>query len=82
MYISTSHSVGDTVYYYDADNDSVDRAKVVQISIIQTTAVDDEVRYLLKIRGAAELLHCAEETLYSRPESAFYSHPLPVAEPA
>jgi hypothetical protein len=77
MYISTSHNVGDTVYYYDADNDSVDRAKVVQINIRRGFKTD-EISYRLRIRGSTELIDCAESTLFSRPESAFYNNPLPV----
>ena len=77
MYISTSYNVGDTVYYYDADNDSVDRAKVVLITIRRGFKAD-EIRYTLRIRGATELIDCAESTLFSRPESAFYHNPLPV----
>jgi hypothetical protein len=76
MYISTSHGIGETVYYYDADNDSVDRAKVVQITYIKTEAID-EVLYAIRIRGSHELLQVKNDTLYSRPESAFYSNPLP-----
>lgn len=76
MYISTAHNPGDTVYYYDADNDSVDRAKVVQVTCIKTKGTE-EVRYSIAIRGSAELLQVPEETLYTRPESAFYSNPLP-----
>ena len=77
MYISTSQNIGDTVYYYDADNDSVDRAKVVQITYVKTEAID-EVLYAIRIRGSHELLQVKDDTLFSRPESAFYSNPLPV----
>jgi hypothetical protein len=79
MYISTAHNPGDTVYYYDADNDSVDRAKVVQVTCIKTKDAE-EARYSIAIRGSAELLQAPEEALYTRPESAFYSNPLPPTE--
>jgi hypothetical protein len=79
MYISTSHSIGETVYYYSADQDSVRRAKVVQITYIKTEAVD-EVRYCIRIRDSEELREVSDDTLYTRPESAFYSNPLPVPE--
>ena len=76
MHISTSQNIGDTVYYYDADNDSVDRAKVVQITYVKTEAIE-EVRYAIRIRGSHELLQVKDDALYSRPESAFYSNQLP-----
>lgn len=77
MYIHSSYHIGETVYYYDADNDSVDRAKVVKISYLKTVDIE-EVQYSIRIRGSNELLQVTEDTLYSRPESAFFSNPLPV----
>jgi hypothetical protein len=76
MYISTAHNPGDTVYYYDADNDSVTRAKVVRVICIKTKD-EEEVQYSIAILGSAELLQVLEEDLFTRPESAFYSNPLP-----
>jgi hypothetical protein len=76
MYISTAHNPGDTVYYYEADSDSVTRAKVVQITYTKTSG-SEEVRYSIAIRGTSRLLQVPEYELYTRPESAFYSNPLP-----
>lgn len=80
MYISTSHSIGETVYYYSAADDSVTRAKVVQISYLKSEDGED-VSYRISAHGFDDLLHATDAQLYSRPESAFYRNPLPVREP-
>jgi hypothetical protein len=76
MYISTAHNIGDTVYYYRADHDDVTRAKVVQVICIQTKDAE-ETRYSIAYRGAMALIQVPEAELYTRPESAFHSNPLP-----
>ena len=78
MYISTNHSVGDTVYWYSPINDTVVRAMVQQISYVKSATLD-EVRYTLAVRGTDEAIHCDADSLYSRPESAFYNN-LPPTE--
>ena len=80
MYISTSHRIGDTVYYYSAADDTVTRAKVVQISYLKSEDGED-VSYRISAKGFDDFLRATDDQLYSRPESAFYSNPLPVPEP-
>ena len=73
MYISTNHSIGETVYCYFQSTDSVVRAKVTKMIYVKSKYID-ELRYTIAIRGTGEQIECDSESLFSRPESAFYNN--------
>jgi hypothetical protein len=78
MYISTNHSINDTVYVYDKETDSVQRGTVTEIHM--TKCVHDEhLTYLVAFRDGASIAY--ESDIHNGPDLAFYRNPMPASEP-
>jgi hypothetical protein len=74
MYIHASHSVGETVYWYDSEADSVTRGVVVELTY-RKYRHGESTLYVVAVRGL-ETITAVGEDLYSRSESAFFNNPL------
>ena len=78
-YISTSHSVGDIVYAYDEDSDSVQRLRVIGLRALTEDATKYgsgqwRVHYVTVPAQAADdrtKREYLENSLHARPEGAF-----------
>lgn len=77
MYIHTTANIGQTVYVYNRETDSVNRGIVAAITV-QETSGSTAVTY--RVEGGADSFFVADEFIHTSPEMAFYRHPL--AEPA
>ena len=78
-YISTSHSVGDIVFAYDDDNDSIQRLRIIGVqasseSVTRYGTGEWHVEYLARPAQAAgpnlTRSYCGDD-LHSAPRSAF-----------
>ena len=77
MYISTTASIGQTVYVYSPETDAVTRG-IVRAITVQETA--DSTVAMYRIEGGNDFMLVKDDRIYTSPELAFYRNQ--IIEPA
>jgi hypothetical protein len=88
MYVTTSHSIGDTVYFCDEHGSTVTRAEVAEIRITQYRHAINTVYLVVFDDAEGERSEASKDgdDLHSSASAAFRewdsAHPEPAPEPA